>query len=311
MDNEKFIEEQVAAITATVGEAKAITALSGGVDSSVTTVLGHKALGDRLKTVFLDDGLMREDEPQSVADTFKPFGINVEVVDVADRFFAALKGIEDPEDKRKAFRDTFYKSLGDAVKASDANFLIQGTIRADVIETEKGVKTQHNILEQIGIDPEAGYGFKVIEPVKELFKPGVREVATALGLPESVSQRMPFPGPGLATRCLGEVNPERIAIVRKGVKIVEEETAGITAFQCFAVLLKDRGTGLKPDGTREFGHIIVVRCVESEDAMTAEPVKLDWDVLQKIQQRICGEIDGVSRVLYELTPKPPATIEYI
>ena len=311
MDCQAFIDEQVAAIKETVGDGKAINALSGGVDSSVVTILGHKAIGDQLKTVFLDDGLMREDEPATVAATMKPFGIDVEIIDVADRFFSALKGIEDPEDKRKAFRDTFYKSLGDAVKASEAAFLLQGTIKADIIETQKGVKTQHNILDQIGIDPQAQYGFKVIEPVKELFKPGVRQVAAALGLPESVSQRMPFPGPGLATRCLGEVSPERIAIVRKAVEIVEEETADITAFQCFAVLLKDRATGLKPDGSREFGHIIVVRCVASEDAMTAEPIQLGWDVMQTCQQRICAEINEVSRVLYDLTPKPPATIEYI
>jgi len=173
------------------------------------------------------------------------------------------------------------------------------------------VKTQHNILEQIGIDPEAGYGFKVIEPLIELFKPDVRQVATGIGLPEAVAQRMPFPGPGLATRCLGEANRERIEIVRKAVRIVEEETEDIPAFQCFAVLLKDRATGLKKDGSREFGHIIVVRCVESENAMTAEPVPLPWDVLRKLEHRIAGEIEEVSRVLYDLTPKPPATIEYI
>jgi GMP synthase (glutamine-hydrolysing) len=173
------------------------------------------------------------------------------------------------------------------------------------------VKTQHNILEQIGIDPQAGYGFKVIEPVRELFKPDVRKVAAALGMPPSISQRMPFPGPGLATRCLGEVTPERIAVVRQAVKIVEEETAGIKAFQCFAALLKDQATGVKSDGSRQFGHIIAVRCVESEDAMTAQPVHLSWEVLRKIESRITHEISGVSRVLYELTPKPPATIEYI
>jgi len=275
------------------------------------TILGHRAVGTQLETVFLDDGLMREKEPESVAAVFKPLGIQVKIVDVRDRFFRALKGIEDPEEKRKAFRDTFYKCLGEAVKASAATFLLQGTIKADIIETQKGVKTQHNILEQIGIDPQAGFGFRVIEPLKELFKPDVRRVAAALGLPESVSQRMPFPGPGLATRCLGEVNPERIAIVRRAVKIVEEETAGIRAFQCFAALLKDRGTGLKPDGSRQFGHMIAVRCVESENAMTAEPVHLSWEVLRKIERRITAEIPEVSRVLYELTPKPPATIEYI
>jgi len=311
MDIEKFISEKVNLIRRTVGKDKAINALSGGVDSSVVTGLGHRAIGDRLQTVFLDDGLMREKEPQNVAAAFEPIGIRVRIIDVKDRFFSALKGIEDPEEKRKAFRDTFYRCLGEVVKASGARFLLQGTIKPDIIETQKGVKTQHNILEQIGIDPEAGYGFKVIEPLIDLFKPDVRKVATGLGLSEAIAQRMPFPGPGLATRCLGEVNPERIEIVRRAVKIVEEETKGIAAFQCFAVLLKDRATGLKRDGSREFGHIIVVRCVESENAMTAEPVQLKWDVLRRLEQRIAGEIQEVSRVLYDLTPKPPATIEYI
>ena len=311
MDCEKFINEQVAAIQQAIGDGCAINALSGGVDSSVVTALGHKAVGDQLRTIFIDDGLMREGEPQQVVDDFAALGIKVEIVDVKERFFAALEGIEDPEDKRRAFRDTFYKCLGEAVKASGATFMLQGTIKADIIETQRGVKTQHNILEQIGIDTEAGFGFKALEPVKELFKPGVREVAVAMGLPEHVAFRMPFPGPGLATRCVGEVTPERIAIVRTAVKIVEEETADAKAFQCFAVLLKDRATGLKADGSREFGHIIVVRCVHSEDAMTAEPVELPWDKLNTIQQRIAGEIEGVSRVLYDLTPKPPATIEYI
>jgi GMP synthase (glutamine-hydrolysing) len=311
MDVKQFIYEQTALIRENVGQGKAINALSGGVDSSVVTALGHKAIGDQLETVFLDDGLMREKEPETVAATFEPLGIRVRIVDLKDRFFSALKGIEDPEEKRKAFRDTFYTCFGEIVKESGASFLLQGTIKADIIETQKGVKTQHNILEQIGIDPEAGYGFKVIEPLIELFKPDVRRVATGLGLPEAVAQRMPFPGPGLATRCLGEANPERIEIVRKAVRIVEEETDHIPAFQCFAVLLKDRATGLKKDGSREFGHIIVVRCVESENAMTAEPVPLPWDVLRKLEHRIAGEIEEVSRVLYDLTPKPPATIEYI
>ena len=311
MDVKQFIYEKVSMIRETVGQGRAINALSGGVDSSVVTALGHKAIGDQLETVFLDDGLMREKEPETVVATFEPLGIPVRIVDLKDRFFSALKGIEDPEEKRKAFRDTFYTCFGEIVKESGASFLLQGTIKADIIETQKGVKTQHNILEQIGIDPEAGYGFKVIEPLIELFKPDVRQIATGIGLPDAVAQRMPFPGPGLATRCLGEVNRERIEIVRKAVRIVEEETEDIPAFQCFAVLLKDRATGLKKDGSREFGHIIVVRCVESENAMTAEPVPLPWDVLRKLEHRIAGEIDEVSRVLYDLTPKPPATIEYI
>lgn len=311
MDVKQFIYERVSQIRETVGQARAINALSGGVDSSVVTALGHKAIGDQLETVFLDDGLMREKEPETVKATFASLGIRVKVIDLKDRFFSALKGMEDPEEKRKAFRNTFYTCFGEIVRESGASFLLQGTIKADIIETQKGVKTQHNILEQIGIDPEAGYGFKVIEPLIDLFKPDVRQVAAGLGLPEAVVQRMPFPGPGLATRCLGEVNPERVGIVRRAVRIVEEETEGIRAFQCFAVLLKDRATGLKADGSREFGHIIVVRCVESENAMTAEPVPLPWDVLRKLEKRIAGEIPEVSRVLYDLTPKPPATIEYI
>jgi GMP synthase (glutamine-hydrolysing) len=311
MDVKQFIYERVSQIRETVGQARAINALSGGVDSSVVTALGHKAIGDQLETVFLDDGLMREKEPETVTATFASLGIRVKVIDLKDRFFSALKGMEDPEEKRKAFRNTFYTCFGEIVRESGASFLLQGTIKADIIETQKGVKTQHNILEQIGIDPEAGYGFKMIEPLIDLFKPDVRQVAAGLGLPEAVVQRMPFPGPGLATRCLGEVNPERVGIVRRAVRIVEEETEGIRAFQCFAVLLKDRATGLKADGSREFGHIIVVRCVESENAMTAEPVPLPWDVLRKLEKRIAGEIPEVSRVLYDLTPKPPATIEYI
>jgi GMP synthase (glutamine-hydrolysing) len=311
MDVKQFIYERVSQIRETVGQARAINALSGGVDSSVVTALGHKAIGNQLETVFLDDGLMREKEPETVTATFASLGIRVKVIDLKDRFFSALKGMEDPEEKRKAFRNTFYTCFGEIVRESGASFLLQGTIKADIIETQKGVKTQHNILEQIGIDPEAGYGFKMIEPLIDLFIPDVRQVAAGLGLPEAVVQRMPFPGPGLATRCLGEVNPERVGIVRRAVRIVEEETEGIRAFQCFAVLLKDRATGLKADGSREFGHIIVVRCVESENAMTAEPVPLPWDVLRKLEKRIAGEIPEVSRVLYDLTPKPPATIEYI
>jgi len=311
MNTRAFIETQIAHIRRTVGEAKAITALSGGVDSSVVTVLGHKALGKKLETIFLDDGLMRHREPEEVAAAFKPFGIRVKVIRVQDRFFKALEGIEEPEEKRRAFRDTFYRCLGEAVRASGARFLLQGTIKADVIETKRGVKTQHNILEQIGIDPQKGYGFMVIEPLKELFKPEVRKVASVLGLPESISRRMPFPGPGLATRCLGEVTPERIAIVRKATRIVEQETRGIKAFQCLAVLMKDRATGVTPGGSRIYGHIIVVRCVASRDAMTAEPVELPWRVMRAIEKRVSAEIRGVCRVLYDLTPKPPATIEFI
>jgi GMP synthase (glutamine-hydrolysing) len=310
MDVEKFINERIEEIKASLKSDRAISALSGGVDSSACTVLTHRAIGDNLKVIFIDDGLMRKDEPEEVSGVFENMGIAVEIIDAQDEFFDALKGKVDPEEKRKAFRNVFYTVFGREVLKSGARFLVQGTIAADVIETQSGIKTQHNILEQIGIDPEKGYGFKVIEPLKDLFKHQVREVARELGLPEKIHQRMPFPGPGLATRVIGEVTPERVSLIRKATSIVEEEIASLKPFQAFAVLLSDRGTGVE-EGQRKFGDIIIVRSVESRDAMTAEPTEIPWDVLMTIAKRITSEVPGVVRVAYEITPKPPATIEYI
>jgi len=310
MDVKNFVDERIAEIKAAVGQEKAISALSGGVDSSACTVLAHRAIGDNLKTIFIDDGLMRENEPQDVQKIFGDLGIQVDIVDARKEFFEALKGKDDPEDKRKAFRNTFYSVFGREIKKSEARFLIQGTIKADIIETQGGIKTQHNILEQIGIDPEESYGFKVIEPVRDLFKPQVREVAAEVGLPEKISQRMPFPGPGLATRVVGEVTEERVELLRKATTIVEDELAGLKPFQAFAVLLSDKGTGIVGN-EREFGDIIIVRSVESKDAMTAQPTQVPWDILMKVTQRITTELPKVVRVAYELTPKPPATIEYV
>jgi GMP synthase (glutamine-hydrolysing) len=306
----QFIKDKVAEIQKTVGAGEAISALSGGVDSSACTVLAWRALGDKLKVIFIDDGLMREGEPQQVQQVFGKLGIDVEIVNAQDEFFAALAGKTDPEDKRKAFRQTFYTVFGHQVRRSGARFLVQGTIAPDIIETKGGVKTQHNILEQIGIDPEQGFGFKVVEPIKELFKPGVRRVAKELGLPESVYQRMPFPGPGLMARVLGEVTPERVAIVRAATVIVEQEIRKFSPFQAFAVLLNDMGTGIE-NGKRKFGHIIIIRSVESKDAMTAKATPVPWEALLKMSRRILKEIPTVTRVAYELTPKPPSTIEYI
>ncbi|MBN1223029.1 MAG: glutamine-hydrolyzing GMP synthase subunit GuaA [Candidatus Aminicenantes bacterium] len=310
MDFQKFIEEKIADIKKTAGNEKVISALSGGVDSSACTVLAHRAVGANLKTIFIDDGLMRHNEPQEVVDIFSGLGIRVDIIDARQGFFDALMGITDPEVKRKAFRNTFYSVFGKAVRESGARFLIQGTIAADIIETKGGVKTQHNILEQIGIDPDADYGFKVIEPVKELFKHGVRDLAKELGLPEKIHQRMPFPGPGLATRIVGEVTPDRVERVRKAHVIVEEEIASLKPFQAFAVLLSDKGTGIE-GGKRKFGDIVIFRSVESKDAMTADVTEVPWDILKRIGKRITSEIPEVVRVAYEITPKPPATIEYI
>jgi len=312
MDTRKFIEEKIDEIRRRVGFEKTINALSGGVDSSAVTLLGHRAIGDQLKTVFIDTGVMREREPEMVIETFKKIGVNVHLIVAREEFFKAFKGMIDPEEKRKAFRNTFYSVLGRAVKESGAKFLLQGTIAADISETQRGVKTQHNILEQIGIDPRI-YGFEVIEPLRDLYKDGVREVAKALGLPQEIFSRMPFPGPGLATRIIGEVTPERVTVVRKAVKIVEEEVGPLKPFQAFAVLLSDKATGVtgSEEGRRSFGDMIAIRSVESRDAIRAEVTEIPWELLRKIQKRIIAEIPSVNKVLYDLTPKPPSTIEYI
>jgi len=310
MDVKSFIKEQANDIKEKVGEEKAICALSGGVVSSVCAVLAHRAIGNKLKCIFIDDGLMRESEAEDVKEIFADLGIQVDVIDAQDRFFSVLQGKEDPEEKRKTFRDLFYEVFGEEVLNSEAKFLIQGTIAADIIETKGGVKTQHNILEQIGIDSEKGYGFRVLEPLKTLFKHGVREVAQELGLPETIYKRMPFPGPGLAARVVGEVTREKVDLIRRATAIIEEEFTSLEPFQAFPVLLHDRGTGVL-DGKREFGKIMIIRSVESKDAMTAEPTEVPWDTLMRIAKRITMEIPEVVRVAYEITPKPPATIEYI
>ena len=311
MDCKEFVEKQIAQINKKVGDAKAINALSGGVDSSLVTVLGHRALGDRLKTVFIDSALMREGEPQRVVDTFARMDITVDLVDAQEEFLSALAGLTDPEEKRQAVTDTFYsKVFGRLVKESGAKFLFHGTILTDIEETVAGIKRQHNILAQLGIDTEDAYGYTVVEPLKTLRKDGVREVCRFLGLPGEMAERIPFPGPGLATRVIGEVTRERLAAVRAATAIVEEELGDSGAFQYLAVLLNDRATGIR-DNEREFGQIIVVRCVESIDARTATATELPWENLNRICRRIVSEVEDVTRCLYDLTGKPPATIEYI
>lgn len=309
MKRKKFIKEKIKEIKNQVGNQKAVVACSGGVDSTTCTILGQKALGDNLVAVFIDDGLMREGEPEKVTKLLKKFGVKTKLIRAQRRFFQALKGKIDPEEKRKAFREVFYRVLGEVVKKEKAKFLIQGTIKADVIETKRRIKTQHNVLEQIGIDP-GKYGFFVIEPLKELFKPEVRKVAQTLGLPKEVYQRMPFPGPGLATRIVGEITSKRVKTARKATAIVEKELKEFSPFQTFAVLLSDRATGVK-GSKRTFGNIIVIRSVNSRDAITASITKIPLKKLTWLQRRIVKEIPEVNRVLFDLTPKPPATIEYI
>lgn len=310
MDYKKFIDEKVKEIKDTVKDGLAVNALSGGVDSSTCTVLGNKALGDRLKTYFIDNSLMREGEPKRVVDAFGKMGIKVELVDSRKEFLDALKGLTDPEEKRQAITDTFYsKVFSNIVRQSGARYLMHGTILTDIEETVAGIKRQHNILEQMGIDTQKEYGYKLIEPLKELRKDGVREVAKHLGLPDSIYKRIPFPGPALAARVVGEVTEEKLKIVRQATAIVEEELKDTGAFQYFAVLLNDKATGIR-DNKREFGNIIVVRCIESVDARIATVTELPWAVLNRVTKRII-EIPGVNRVCYDLTPKPPATVEYV
>lgn len=310
MDYSAFINEQVGAIRDAVGSGLAINALSGGVDSSVVTVLGHRALGDRLKTVFIDNALMREGEPQRVVKTFADLGIPVQCVDARAEFLGALAGLTDPEDKRNAITSTFYaKVFGRLVRETGARFLLHGTILTDIEETVAGIKRQHNILAQLGIDPQKEYGYQVLEPLAALRKDGVREVGRLLGLPAEVTQRIPFPGPALAARIVGEVTEERLATVRAATAIVEEELAPSGVFQYMAVLLEEKATGIR-NNRREFGQIIVVRAIDSVDAREATVVEVPWPTLHRISQRITS-IPGVNRCLYDLTPKPPATIEYV
>ncbi len=310
MDYQKFIQEQVDEIRKEVGDGIAINAVSGGVDSSVVTLLAHRALGPRLRTIFVDNALMREGEPDQVVQGFAGVGIPVELVDARKEFLTALRGLTDPELKRQAITDTFYRDVfAAAVKRTGAKFLLHGTILTDIEETVAGIKRQHNILSQLGIDTDEAYGYKVIEPLKTLRKDGVREVARQLGLPDSIARRIPFPGPALATRIVGEVTVERLATVRAATAIVEQELADIGAFQYFAVLLGDRATGMR-NGRREFGQIVVVRCIDSVDAREATVRELPWELLRRISQGIT-RIPGVNRCLYDLTPKPPATVEYV
>jgi len=309
-DPESFIEKQVGLLRNEIGNEKAFAATSGGVDSTVSAVLAHKAIGKRALVAFLDDGLMREGEPEDVVGKLKGMGLNARLYRVQEPFFKALKGLTDPEEKRKAFRRTFYDTLTGIAKEEGAKYFIQGTIAADVIETKGGVKTQHNVLDQIGIETSKEYGFRFLEPLVELYKPEVRKVGEKLGLPADMYQRRAFPGPGLSLRVIGEVTPERVAVVRKATKIIEEGTSDLSSFQAFAVLLSDKATGVE-GGKRKFGEIIVIRAVDSKDAMTAKPTNIPWRRLEEIRDRILAEQPSVVKVLYDLTPKPPSTIEYI
>ena len=312
LNADEFIEQQVEAIKRDAGSETAISALSGGVDSAVVTLLAHRALGDQLKTYFIENGLMREGEAQQIVGWFAELGVTVEVVDAQVKFFAALEGITDPEEKREqGITQVFYKDVfAELVQQCGAKVLLQGTNYTDVEETAAGVKRQHNVFEQIGIDPEKAFGYRVLEPILPLRKPAVRAVGRALGLPAAISERPPFPGPALAARVIGEVTPERIATVRQATTIVEDALSDSGAFQYLAILHEDMVTGLR-GSKRDFGQQIEVRCWESTDAVTGTPTDVPFATLRAIADRIVTEVPGVVSVTYNITSKPPSCIEAV
>jgi len=393
-DPKRFVETQVEEIRKAIGSQKALVAVSGGVDSTTCAVLTRRAIGENLVCVILDDAFMREGEPEKVAEILAkdPFNVPVKIVDVRERFLNAMKGLRDAEEKRKKFRETFYAVLSETAKKEDCSILVQGTIRADVVETVGGVKTQHNVLEQVGINPMERFGFKVVEPLLTLYKEQVRMVARNLGLPPDVSERQPFPGPGLSVRVVGEIRLDKLEALKKATTIVENNLAEHRPSQYFAAIIdneespmpskthvqetvarllnvpsrnvhvkffRDKATGVK-GGERSYGrivgirvaavdgkvfkmpipklvslqakitsenpeitrvlymvgempekrpYVVSIRAVQTKDFLTAQVSEIPWKTLEKTAEEIVAKCPNVSAVYYDVTPKPPATIE--
>jgi len=393
LDVTTFVDTQVKAIKEALGNEKALIAVSGGVDSTVSALLTHRALGDNLICAFIDDNFMRLQEPEKVKAMLSapPLNLPVRILNERERFMHALKGLVDAEDKRMAFRETFYQTLSDAAKTEECKYLVQGTIRADIEETKGGIKTQHNILEQIGIDPVEKFGYTVIEPIKSLYKYEVREVARYLGAPEIAAERQPFPGPGLSVRVVGEILKDKLEQVKAATVVVEESFKELKPAQYFTAILSgdshetpeilkteaagaigrddvqfsvkylsEKATGMVggkrtygsvaivevldssdnivkldyetleamratiqnnfPEVTRvlyqiagrskESGYIIAMRSVETQDFLTADITKVPWNILTSTATKILNVCPKAVKVYYDITPKPPATVEY-
>lgn len=395
-DPQKFVEKQTKEIGKMLGDERSLVAVSGGVDSTTCAALTHRAIGENLLCVMLDDAFMRKEEPQRVARLVSqpPLQLPIKILNVQERFLKALEGLRDAEEKRKAFRETFYNTLRETAEEEGCQFLVQGTIAADIVETTGGVKTQHNVLAQMGINTIERFGFQVIEPLASLYKEQVRKVARYLGVPSEISERQPFPGPGLSVRVVGEIRSDKLETLKRATAIAEEELAESPPSQFFAVIVenaerplyskpaglqemvgefldvlpdnifvkvfRDRATGIR-EGQRLYGdivavkaedekrhilkasikslvglqakivkenpsiarvlcaiketakkqaHSIVVRAVETVDFLTASVADISWTSLEKIADRILGSCPTVSSVYYDVTPKPPATIEF-
>jgi len=391
-DVPEFVEKQIETLKQVLGNNKALVAISGGVDSTVSAVLAYKAIGDNLLCAFIDDNFMRLGEPEHVKTLLsgEPLSLPLVILNERRRFMEAIKGLADPEEKRKAFRESFYQTLKEHAKKNECKYLIQGTIRADIEETSEGIKTQHNILEQIGINPEKKYGLSVVEPLQTLYKYQVREVARYLQVPQELAERQPFPGPGLGIRVVGTVTSEKLDELKKATLIVEEQLESHNPSQYFAAIfsgeiskdlkalrkyaakilelpetsikvgtLTEKATGIMkgkrklgtiitmdltdpsdrlltrdyakmqkiqeyinqeyPEATRLLvnldkkdtpGYIVAIRAVKSKDFLTAQSMHIPWITLQEAAVMILDSCLSVSRVYYDLTPKPPATIEY-
>lgn len=394
-DPKAFVDAEIREVKKKIGNEKALVAVSGGVDSSTCAVLTHMAIGENLVCTILDDAFMREGEPEHVAEILSrpPLNVPTKVVNVRERFLQAMKGLRDAEEKRKVFRETFYQVLSETAKKEGCKILVQGTIRADVMETVGGVKTQHNVLEQMGINPMERFGFKVVEPLVTLFKEQVRMVSRYLKLPSELSERQPFPGPGLSVRVVGEILPDKLETLKKATAIVERDLAQYKPSQYFAVIVdneeirqpsgivhiqetvarllnipsrnvfarifKDKATGVE-GGKRRYGeiagiktqtmngnvhqtaihnlvsiqakiivekptisrvfyaikdltekkpHVIGIRSVQTKDFLTAQVSEIPWTTLNNIAEEIIEACPNVSTVYYDVTPKPPATIE--
>ncbi|MCL4366251.1 glutamine-hydrolyzing GMP synthase, partial [Patescibacteria group bacterium] len=312
--NEEFVNNIIADIKDSVGREKALCALSGGVDSSVAALLVHKAIGSNLTSIYIDSGLMREGETDALREVFqKHYKMNVNIVNAKKEFLNALKGATDPEEKRKIIGRIFIEVFNNEAKKTGAKFLVQGTIYPDVIESAgskhaKVIKSHHNV----GGLPE-NMDLSLIEPLRNFYKDEVRKIGKILGLPDQIINRQPFPGPGLAVRIIGEVTDEKLEILRKSDKIIQEEIEKTNLaeklWQIFAVFTGIKTTGVRGDA-RAYGETIAIRAIEAQDAMSANFAKLPYELLEKISTRIVNEVSEVNRVVYDITNKPPATMEW-